>query len=207
MDRFIYNMEQKRFIFLDVDGVLNHPEWYERVHAKYSRAELRDWPMNKYHMDPIATQRLNKLKGAEVVISSSWGYDDETVEGLRNAGLELPIIGGIDHIEYSQNYICRGNAIAKWFNDRYNHTIPWDYHFGKDGWSNTHVTFSGTMGDIIRGTDERVVHDDNVQLSYVIFDDDDDMLIWQQKHFIHVNCDKGLTDKDIEKAMHILNIQ
>lgn len=200
-------MEQKRFIFLDIDGVLNHPEWYERVHSEYSRAELADWPMNKYHMDPIAVQRLNKLKGAEVIISSSWGYDDETVTGLKQAGLELPIIGGIDHIEYANLYITRGNAIAKWFNDNYNHSIPWDYHFDKDGWYNTHVTYGGTMEDILRGTEERVVHDDNIQLSYVIIDDDADMLIWQQKHFVHVDSNKGLTDENIETAKAMLNIQ
>jgi hypothetical protein len=200
-------MEQKRYIFLDVDGVLNHPEWYEQVHSEHSRAELTKWPMNRYHMDPVATQRLNKLKGAEVVISSSWGYDDETVEGLRNAGLELPIIGGIDHIEYSQNYICRGNAIAKWFNDNFNKSIPWDYCFGEDGWYHTEKLYSGTFADIALGTEKITYGENDVTLSYVIIDDDADMIIWQQKHFVHVNRDKGLTDKDVEKAMCILNIQ
>lgn len=197
-------MEQKRFIFLDIDGVLNHPEWYERVHNKYSRDELTNWPMNRYHMDPVAVQRLNKLKGAEVIISSSWDYDEETVEGLKQAGLELPIIGGIDHIEYAHFYIARGNAIAKWFNDKYNHSIPWDYLFDKDGWYNTHVTYDGNLFDLDR---KRIVHEDNIQISYVIIDDDADMLIWQQKHFVHVNSNYGLTDDNIEAAKAILNIQ
>jgi hypothetical protein len=60
---------------------------------------------------------------------------------------------------------------------------------------------------MINGTEERVVHDDNIKISYVIIDDDADMLIWQQQHFIHVNRDKGLTDKDIERAKEILNIK
>jgi hypothetical protein len=197
---------KKRYIFLDVDGVLNHPEWYQRIRRERGEDNLSDLPMNVYHMDPVAVQRLNQLKGAEVIISSSWGYDDETIEGLKQAGLELPIIGGINHIEYAHSYICRGNAIAKWFEDKYNH-IPWDYLFDRHGWYNTHVTYGGTIGDMINGTEERVVHDDNIKISYVIIDDDADMLIWQQQHFIHVNRDKGLTDKDIERAKEILNIK
>lgn len=199
-------MIQKRFIFLDVDGVLNHPEWYQRIRNQRN-GKLAGIPMNEYHMDPIAVQRLNQLKGAEVIISSSWDYDPETVEGLRKAGLELPIIGGIDHIEYQNMYICRGNSIAKWFNDKYNHSIPWDYLFDTDGWYNTHVTFGGNMLQIATNTEEKVVHPDNVQLSYVIIDDDADMLIWQQKHFVHVNNNKGLTDENIEAAKVMLNIQ
>lgn len=197
-------MKQKRFVFLDVDGVLNHPEWYQRIRAQRGEGGLKDIPMNVYHMDPIAVQRLNQLKGAEVVISSSWGYDDETVEGLKNAGLELPIIGGIEHIEYANLYIARGNAIAKWFNDKYNHSIPWDYLFDKEGWYNTHVTYDGNLFDLDR---KRIVHEDNIQISYVIIDDDADMLIWQQKHFVHVNSNYGLTDDNIEAAKAILNIQ
>lgn len=197
-------MEQKRFVFLDVDGVLNHPEWYQRIRKQKGREGLKDLPMNVYHMDPIAVQRLNQLKGAEVVISSSWDYDDETVEGLKQAGLELPIIGGIDHIEYANLYIARGNAIAKWFNDKYNHSIPWDYLFDKEGWYNTHVTYDGNLFDLDR---KRIVHPDNIQISYVIIDDDADMLIWQQKHFVHVNSNYGLTDTNIETAKAMLNIQ
>lgn len=198
-------MEERRLIFLDVDGVLNHQNWYSQVHKQFSLKEINTWPMAKYHMSPETTQLLNQLNGAEVVISSSWGYDDETVNGLRDAGLTLPIIGGIEHIEYAHSFIGRGNAIAKWFDDNYNY-VPWDYKF-ENGWANTHVTYDGTMGDFIKGTEEKVYHEDNIKLAYVIFDDDSDMMLWQKEHFIHINGQTGITQKDIDKAKQLLNIQ
>lgn len=41
--------------------------------------------------------------------------------------------------------------------------------------------------------------------SYVILDDDDDMLDEQSEHFVHCNCVHGLTWHDCYKAIEILN--
>lgn len=40
---------------------------------------------------------------------------------------------------------------------------------------------------------------------YVILDDDDDMLQCQQDHFVHIDRRTGITTKDVEKAIFILN--
>ncbi|WP_296864527.1 HAD domain-containing protein [uncultured Methanobrevibacter sp.] len=196
--------KQRKIVFLDIDGVLNHPDWYDIIHKKYSSEEIKELPFNVFHIDPTCVNRLNKLIGCEIVISSSWDYTEETVQGLKNAGLKLPIIGGIDHIEYNEQYLCRGNAIAKWFNDRFNKHIPYDYLFDSDGWYNTDVTYSSDFGLLNK---IKQIGKNNVQLNYVIIDDTNDMLIHQQKHFIHVNSKKGLTDDNILKAMNILNIK
>jgi len=41
--------------------------------------------------------------------------------------------------------------------------------------------------------------------SYVILDDDSDMLLWQKDNFVHTNGEVGLCDADVEKAIMILN--
>lgn len=41
--------------------------------------------------------------------------------------------------------------------------------------------------------------------SYVIIDDDTDMLLWQKDNFVNTDGYKGLTDADAEKAACILN--
>jgi len=40
---------------------------------------------------------------------------------------------------------------------------------------------------------------------YVILDDDSDMLYWQKDNFVHTSWETGLTDKDVDLAINILN--
>ena len=195
----------KRFVFLDVDGVLNHDEWYERIRCNHSSKELQTWDHNKRNLDPKAVKLLNQLKGAEVVISSSWGYSEDTVNGLKQAGLKLPIIGGTIHYSICKKWLCRGNDIARWFVDN-KYGEPLDIFFDRDGWYNTHVTFNGTVGEIVNDTAEMYTHPDSVKLSYVILDDFDDMLMQQKEHFLHISKVHGLDQYDIVQAKRILNL-
>lgn len=171
-------MEYKRYIFLDVDGVLNHPGFYEsrrRVGAHLSG-----------HVDPKCIELLNQLEGCEVVMITSWSYE-ECMEVLPKFGLKLPIIGGVKARELAYQWIVRGNSIAEWFVDNYGN-MPHDSFFDsfeQDGW--WHPT---------RG----------LAISYIIFDDNADMLLDQVRHFIHVNPNNGLTQDDINKAKSILNL-
>lgn len=204
-------MNYRRFIFLDIDGVLNHDEWYNHLYNTYPGEELSRWDVNKYHISPASTRLLNQLEGCEVVISSSWGYDETTVQGLRNAGLALPIIGGITHKSLLDKSLCRGNDIARWFVDNVSDMPPMDavMHVGNglacgesghfDPWYHTKYHYN-----FVNGKEERVIEDGDVAYTYVIFDDDNDMLFQQQEHFIHVNSMVGITQSDIDKAKKIL---
>lgn len=64
-----------KYLFLDIDGVLNHEEWYiNRVHNPH-RA-YKEWWENCF--DPACVERLNKIleeTGARLVVSSSWKLD------------------------------------------------------------------------------------------------------------------------------------
>ena len=47
----------------------------------------------------------------------------------------------------------------------------------------------------------------NVDFSYVILDDDTDMLYDQKDNFIHTECVNGLTKELADKAIKILNYE
>ena len=152
----------KKILFLDIDGVL----------ASY------DYLLSlKGFIDKEKVALLNKLKpyDVEVVISSSWGYNEDTVKQLTACGLELPIIGGTKH--FYSDWMCRGNEIAKWLVDTFD---EYNVYTGKAS------SYSGK------------------DYEYVILDDDEDMLMCQKDNFIHVDRNTALTEENINKAIDIL---
>jgi predicted Fe-Mo cluster-binding NifX family protein len=90
----------KKIIFLDVDGVVNSDNWYNKTRGRSG------------DFDPEAIALLNQLEaiGAEVVISSSWGESAD--KPLKDVGLKLPIVGHTEH--FYQDLLTRGNEIEKW---------------------------------------------------------------------------------------------
>ena len=121
---------------------------------------------------------LNKLKDydVEVVISSSWGYNDDTVKQLTATGLELPIIGGTEH--FYSDWMCRGNEIAKWL------------CVNCEGYN----VFTGKAGNYYS----------EIDYEYVILDDNDDIMLSQRNNFVHVDSYTALTEEDIQKCIDIL---
>lgn len=98
----------KKILFLDIDGVLNSDNWFERCHK-----EGTPW-------DPIDSELVQKLNTLDcvVVISSSWGYDGgRTWEKLRKKGFNHKIIGYTEPHESGSDWIVRGNSIKKWLHD------------------------------------------------------------------------------------------
>lgn len=162
----IVNMEEKRIIFLDIDGVLAGEDFFKKRLGGF--------------IDPKKIELINQLKGAEIVISSSWGYDNgRTEKSLRDCGLTLPIIGYTKHEHV--DWICRGNEIERWIVENANgHT--------KYGSEETHEEWQ------------------KFGFEYVIIDDDCDMLYGQKDHFVHVNYYTAITEEDIIKAKQILKL-
>lgn len=59
-----------KYLFLDIDGVLNHDEWFK---SEYYRKHQENWQVSMF--DPKCVERVNKIldtTGARLVISSSW---------------------------------------------------------------------------------------------------------------------------------------
>jgi len=197
-------MEPRRFIFLDIDGVLNHESWYEYLHDNYTLEALRNMDFDEYNISPISTQLLNQLQCCEVVISSSWFYEEKTVRGLNAAGLKLPIIGGTIHKSLHDKSLCRGNDIARWFMENLDVEPPMDSYIERHGdtkWFHTKCHY-----DFVNGVEKFIQEKGDTPYTYVIFDDYNDMLFQQQNHFVHVDSQVGLTQSDIDKAKKILNL-
>ena len=60
-----------KIIFLDIDGVLNHDNWY--VSKRYQDMQWDE--DNELDIDPKCAERINKIceqTGAKIVISSDW---------------------------------------------------------------------------------------------------------------------------------------
>ena len=80
------NFVEKRFIFLDIDGVLNHHRTRERHRGHIG-------------IDPhcvIWLNRLIEMTGAVVVVSSTWRYSFgyvQTIEQLYQAGFRYTVVG------------------------------------------------------------------------------------------------------------------
>ena len=168
-------VEYKKIVFLDIDGVL---------------ASIPFLCTGQGFIDPKKCKLLNQLEkiGTEIVISSSWGYDEgRTEKSLKACGLKLPIIGYTDHIHFNYNWACRGNEIEKWIiENMYEKKDGLGTKYGYDYYRNHY-----NEGDI--------------DYEYVILDDDGDMLMGQADNFILVNRYTGLTKRHINKMRKILN--
>lgn len=95
----------KRYLFLDIDGVLNQigrrPDAWEKYHS------------NDYYLMYSKVELLNLLpEGTEIVISSSWrkAVSLEKIKSLlEECGLKIPVIGVTPSL-----YKTRGHEIKEW---------------------------------------------------------------------------------------------
>ena len=104
----------KKYIFLDIDGVLNSEEW----HQYYWDNDLQYTPYDTeidYRAARMMCELVNKT-GAEIVISSSWRTDmNEVRRRLHNSGLKCPIELRIEGYEFSESdkHPTRGELIER----------------------------------------------------------------------------------------------
>jgi hypothetical protein len=170
-----------KYLFLDIDGVLNHDEWFESDGYKHHQ---QNWRVSMF--DPKCVERVNRIlkeTGARLVVSSSWRGMCDLEEIFEGVGLptDFEVTPYADTIYSREEYhedskvFWRGSEI-KYYLERHPHS------------------------------------------SYVILDDDCDMLDEQLPHFINTCGDRiyhrelylkndgsGLTDKCMNEAIKILN--
>ena len=133
----------------------------------------------KWHLDPEKVALLEELikeTDAKIVVSSSWST------GSKNA-------------EHFINKLFNGWA------KQANGTITEDSIFTKAIYDVTDHMGSQRGDEIQRWLD---AHEDEVE-SYVIFDDEGDMLDEQLFNFVHTDGFEGLTTREIKLAKTILN--
>lgn len=74
-----------KYLFLDIDGVLNHDEWFSSPEYKNNQA---NWQVSMF--DPTCVERVNRIlqeTGAELVVSSSWRDMADLPEIFAEVGL------------------------------------------------------------------------------------------------------------------------
>lgn len=142
-------------------------------------------PKSKCKLDPERMALLGRIldaTDAKIVISSSW----------RRYSLEETI----KHITDASNFFVGGNpfpypeAVVGVTERMYSFCYPNnERHFG-----------------LPRGCEiEHYLNQHSNIDSYVIIDDDQDMLLCQAENFVHTDGEIGLTEDDVEKAIKILN--
>lgn len=101
------------FIFLDFDGVLCTDRTYK---AWRSVGSPKDFASYVSLFDSDCVQQLNQLEGCSIIVSSSWRYSSiqpyPCVDLLRDAGVNLPIVGETPKLTPYHNYAARGKEIA-----------------------------------------------------------------------------------------------
>lgn len=113
-----------KYLFLDIDGVLNHDEWYSTNECKKLGS---NWKKSSF--DPICVERVNKIlekTGAKLVISSSWRSMSDLDKIFDSVGLPTDfyvtpyasIIYGLDplRIHEDNKLSWRGSEIKYWLN-------------------------------------------------------------------------------------------
>jgi hypothetical protein len=182
------NMLKQKALFLDIDGVLNSNRYYISL-PKEDREKSYDEYGDKF--DPLSKSLLNKLilrTGAKVVISSVW----------RGAGLDVMQRMWIDR-EMEGEVIGITPNFRNYRSGEYSVTIPrgleieWYY---ENVFKFRHWTYDS---EYVRDEKEKCVLD-----TYVILDDDSDMLYSQRNNFVKCNNLFGFTQKEYEKAYLIL---
>jgi hypothetical protein len=166
----------EKIIFLDIDGVLAIPNC------------LKDgmWALSDEKQKLLG--KILDQTGAKIVLSSSWRY--VTLERTK------------EHME-SEGFL---------FNDKLIGVTIRAHHYLEKG-SKIHLSIP--RGVEIKQWIDAHIHSDNGKnwerkkvgndFTYIILDDDLDMLLEQKDHFLNTNSEIGLTDEIVESAVAILN--
>lgn len=180
-----------KIIFLDIDGVLS-------TH----RMRYQQW--DEEAMDNYV--RILSETSAKTVVSSSWRDrdNDRMIVNFREHGCREEIIQSIIGItchayrfviEGSSLPLVRGNEIKYWV-DR-NLKYPWHETPSLDD----HYSIRDEEGRFKKMNSNNLY----VDYTYVILDDDSDMLLEQKDLFIQTLAETGITSIDADKAIQILN--
>lgn len=164
-----------KYIFLDIDGVLNSKKYGESDYYKKATADMSDAEVmliaHHLHIDPDAVKLVNDLvarSGAKVILSSTWRgkYScAEMTEMLKGRGATFEI----------------SDATPALFGKVHSSRIP----RGKE------------IGHFLRLLEEWPE-------AYVILDDHEDMMT-HKPFLVKTDGKFGLTQDDVEKALKILN--
>ena len=166
-----------KYIFLDIDGVIATSDYLD---------EANMWTINPYKLE-LLKNIINKTN-AKIVLSSSWRKHsvEDTIKYMLNNSFTLAtLIIGVTIRAY--HYIDK--------NERIHLSIPRGVEIKQ--WIDTHI-HSDNGKNWTRKKEK-------IDFTYIILDDDSDMLLEQKDNFIQCNSNIGLTEEIVEIAIKKLN--
>lgn len=171
------NKSGNPIIFLDVDGVMNHEEWY--ISDEFNKLIKNEHDHALTYYCPWTVNNLNKIienTGAKIVFTSSHRTSltlPEIKKLFKLVGIEGVLLGKTPKLHFFNVRgvsVPRGCEIMIWMKKN-----------------------SDKLGKSI-----------GKYKNYIIFDDDKDMLYYHRNNFIHVDSQVGITNENVEQAIKIL---
>jgi hypothetical protein len=186
----------EKIIFLDIDGVLNHQNWYSYRHKEIDQNDVvSHYPF--YEFDPKSIEQLNRITeetGAKVVVSSTWRIG-RTISQLQEILDTVGFVGEV--IDTTPHFHAKGMDNE---GEKIGYTIPRGCEI--DWWLDN----KGKFQRINWSTEEQQKFIDKaIVKNYVILDDDSDMLYGQREHFVKTYFMNGLTEERADECIKILN--
>ena len=174
-----------KVLFLDIDGVLNSQNWFGyRLYC--IKNNMYDRVLNFIDTNDENTEyKLNMI-------------DDRAIANLNKiveeTGCKVVLSSSWRSSSESENVFTQYILKLKGFKYELYDVTPrlWHKEFGTQ------------RGEEIQLWLDKESEKNEIE-SYVILDDDFDMLPEQMNNFIHIDGQVGLTDKDVCKAIKILN--
>lgn len=187
-----------KLLFLDIDGVLNHEEFYKERHdgvqnnVETYKELIKQYPLSEFSPKSISyINEVTNKTGAKIVFSSTWRLGRtlmELVELAELVGLTGEVIGKTPHLEYKDEgvgSVQRGVEIKSYLERLKYRNINWSKEEQQK-----YMTLSGIE-------------------NFCIIDDDSDMLYNQRNHFIHVlpspRNKSGFNEEYRDKTIEVLS--
>jgi hypothetical protein len=165
-----------KVIFLDIDGVLNSAIFYKERMVRLKMGVVKEHPLDEFCPDLVSNlNEITDKTGAKIVLSSTWRLG-RSLEELRHL---FRLVG------------ITGELIGK----------------------TDHLHFEDYSKSVPRGCEIQKWIEDNKGIlgtnllswkSYVIIDDDGDMLYWHRKNFFQTDGTVGLSPVVAYKVINFL---
>ena len=184
-EEMLLEAREHPLIFLDFDGVLNTENHFAKMTVE--GVPTRDYYGPKF--DPKAVANLQKIieaTDAWIIVSSSWRY-----MGLKElqrmwTDRNLPgWIAGITPLHTEDDKLLETDL------RQLDEITP--------------EMFSSSRGNEIKAYFNEMPGNNSDAQRYVILDDLNEVLPEQESHFIRINPIVGITEKDAEKSLEIIN--